>query len=152
MDCKFDEMLLYEYLDDLLENEEKLMVSNHLSSCPECRRKIAEIKLLFYEIENLDEVTIPDDIADIRAYVVNQAFVEDESFVKKTYHTINSNYMKTKDVLQNTPVISSMLPSKDTAANVAKSILRTGKKAYKLASKDKKKTEKKKFKGLGDLL
>ena len=40
VDCKFDEMLLYEYLDDLLENEEKLMVSNHLSSCPECRRNI----------------------------------------------------------------------------------------------------------------
>ena len=42
--------------------------------------------------------------------------------------------------------------SKEKAANIAKGVFYAGKKAYRLANKDKKKTEKKKFKGLGDLL
>lgn len=154
MSCKFDEILLYEYLDGILGKEEKLIVNNHLSFCSECRKKTSEIKLLFYEIENVDKVVIPEEVSEIRASVVNQAFTESESASKKVYLKAKSRYKNTKTVLRRTPVISSLIPTKEKTSKMIKGISSTGLKLYGATKKEKPTSTKnaKKLKRLGELI
>lgn len=138
MTCNFDEMLLYEYLDDLLEDHEKMLVNNHLSSCASCRKKMAEIKLLFYEIENIDPVDVPKEIESIREEVVSNAFKQDSQ----------STLSKISDSVKKTAV--SVTPSKKQVARTVKGIYKGTKKVYQAIPKKEKPD--KKVKSFGGLL
>lgn len=74
MNNHLDEMDLYEYIDDVLDPSQKVIVANHLSMCPICRQKVADIKLMYYELDHLDSVEIPDALEGIRLEVVTSAF------------------------------------------------------------------------------
>lgn len=148
MTCNFDEMLLYEYLDDLLDAEEKITVNNHLSTCSACRKKIAEIKLLFYELDNLEEVVIPDELAEIRADVVENSFVEKKS----VYSKLTDNLIKTSDTLKNTPVVNAVLPTKENLTSASKLLYKGTKKAVAAIPKKDKKPKKKLFKNFGGMI
>lgn len=130
MNCNFDEILLYEYLDDLLSPEEKLLVSNHLSNCSECRKKVAEIKLLYYEIEHVEEVELPNEVAAIRASIVSKAF-EDEK--KSFVDTVTEGVITT---------VSAVVPTKAQTKNAAKGLYNGTKKIYQAIPKKEKKTKK----------
>lgn len=149
MTCKFDETLLYEYLDDLLEADEKIMVNNHLSACPHCRQKLSEIKLLFYELDNIAEVEIPDELEALRLSVVESAFEVEH---KTLSQSISSNLKKTKETLENTPVISQVIPNKENLSAAGKGLLNVTKKAVGKLPKKEKKEKKSLKKSLGGLL
>lgn len=74
MNNHLNEMDLYEYIDDVLDPSQKVIVANHLSLCPICRQKVADIKLMYYELDHLNSVEIPDALEDIRLEVVSSAF------------------------------------------------------------------------------
>lgn len=138
MACKFDEMLLYEYLDDLLDAEEKVLVSNHLSSCGECRKKIAEIKLLFYEIEHLEDIELPKEAASIRQSIVEEAFENDPV----------SQLSKLASSVKKTAIAIS--PTKEQVGGAVKSVYHGSKKVYQALPKKEKKA--KKVKSFGGIL
>lgn len=139
MTCQFDEMLLYEYLDDLLDPKEKVEVSNHLSSCGACRKKVAEMKLLFYELDHLEPVVVPDEVALIRAEVVENSFDEKQS----VYSTMTDHLKKTKDKLNNTPVIGTLMPTTEKLSTASKLLYKGTKKVVGIIPKKEKKPEKK---------
>jgi len=144
MNCQFDEMLLYEYLDDLLENEEKLQVERHLSACPSCRKKLSEIKLLFYELDNMDQVALPDEVSQIREAVLKDAFAD-----RKV--PLSEKLSDTKKVLEETPVIKNVIPNRENLSKAAKGIYKGSKKVIDKMPKKKEKTPKPK-RSLGGLL
>ncbi len=147
MSCNFDEMLLSEYLDDLLSLDEKIEVNNHLSLCATCRKKIAEMKLLFFELDHLDDIEIPDEISEIRHAVVKDAFVEKE---KISLETLSRTYKHIKSNLEEVPVLNKVLPTKENFASLAKQTFKTSKQLYNYSKKEPK--QKKQKKRLGDLL
>ncbi len=147
MNCQFDEMLLYEYLDQLLEKDELLTVERHLSACPSCRKKLAEIKLLYYELDNLDDIQVPDEVDSIRASIVESAFSDEKV-------TTVERLRRTKKVLEETPVIGALVPTKEklkgSVVLAAKGLYKGSKKVYQGIPEKKKK--KKIRKSLGGLL
>ena len=147
MSCQFDEMLLYEYIDQILETEEKLIVERHLSACPHCRKKLSEIKLLYYELDTIDLVEVPDEVHDIRANVVSAAFQDQKVSAVEQIR-------RTKKKLENTPVVGALVPTKAKVKGAAKNLYSGSKKVYQALPKkeQKKKTRKLKKKSLGGLL
>jgi len=121
MSCQFDEMLLYEYLDNLLENEKKLQVERHLSACPSCRKKLSEIKLLYYELDNVEEIDIQIEVNQIREAVLEEAFID-----RKV--PIGEKLQETKKILEEAPVISKVIPNKQNLSRAAKGIYKGSKK------------------------
>lgn len=74
MTIHLNEMDLYEYIDQVLDADDRVRVSNHLSSCSLCRQKIAEIKLMYYELDHLEVIEVPKALEDIRNKIVSSAF------------------------------------------------------------------------------
>ncbi len=148
MSCKFDEMLLSEYLDDILSIDEKIEVNNHLSLCPECRKKLAEMKLLFFELDNLDDVEVPDELAEIRESILSDAFSNEKE--KFSLETLSRDYKKVKQGLVNVPVLKNVLPTKENLTSLAKGTFKTSKQIYRYSKKDNQ--VKKQKRRLGDLL
>lgn len=145
MNCQFDEMLLYEYLDDTLSKADKLLVNNHLSCCSHCRKTLSEIKLMYYELDQLEEVEVPVEMAAIR----NAAL---EAFDGKTttLESVANGIKKTKETLLETPVINHMIPTKEKLSRTSKAIYQSSKKI--IASKPKEEKPKKAKKRLGGLI
>lgn len=139
-------MLLYEFLDDLLDDDEKLTVESHLSACPACRKKLAEIKLLYYELDNLDDIELPEEVNAIRSDVVQSAFNDQKISAAEKIR-------RTKKVIEETPVVGALIPNKENAKKVAKGLLTGSKKLYQKLPKKAPKTSKPKTKkSLGGLL
>lgn len=143
--CDFDEMLLYEYLDGLLDKEKSSLVTNHLSLCKSCRKKLSEMKLLFYELENLNEVEIPAEINKIRNIIVKKAFIENKTFLGKTYDNITHTTAKL-----GSSVITTITPTKTQVTKFAKNIYK--KSTNKNTKVKNRKSKKYLLKNLGDLL
>ena len=50
-----DVEILSSFYDDELEDSQKQIVSNHISSCPHCQKKLSELKLISESIHAQDE-------------------------------------------------------------------------------------------------
>jgi len=150
MTCNFDEMLLYEYLDNLLDANEKLEVNNHLSTCSSCRKKLSEIKLMYYELDHLDEVEIPEELATMRASFVLNAFDEKEKV--SPIKAVSSGLKKTKTVLNNAPVIGTLMPTKEKFSTASKHVYEGSKKILSKETKKPKKSKKSFKQRVGGLL
>jgi len=145
MSCNFDEMLLYEYIDKTLDADEKLIVDRHLSACPECRKKVAEIKLLYFELDNLEEVELPAEINEIRESVVSSAF-ENQKI------STTEKLKQTKKKLEQTPVVGALVPTRAKMSTAAKGLYKGTKKVYQSIPKKEKEPKKRIKKSFGGLL
>ncbi len=145
MKCNFDDMLLYEYIDKTLDSEEKLQVGRHLSACPECRKKIAEIKLLYYELDNLEAVDLPEEIDLVRNNVLASAFSDQKL-------SATEKLRQTKKKLEETPVVGALVPTKEKMSTAAKGLYKVTKKVYQSIPKKEKEPKKKIRKSFGGLL
>jgi anti-sigma factor RsiW len=142
MTCKFDEMLLHEYLDQTLDDDDKLTVERHLSACPECRKKLSEIKLLYFELDNLDDISVPSEVDSIRASIVSNAF-------ENAKVPLTQRVKDTKKALEETPVIGALVPTKAKMKSAAKGLYKGTKKAVeKLPKKEEKKKTRRSLGGL----
>lgn len=72
--CKMDRVLLEEYADGLLTKFEKVLVEEHVKGCTSCRKKLTEMKLLFWEIRELasEPVQIPQALSALGDKLVNE--------------------------------------------------------------------------------
>lgn len=54
--------LMNEYLDGVLDSQQAAEVESHLSSCPACAGRLAELRLVFSALENLPEAPLSRDL------------------------------------------------------------------------------------------
>lgn len=73
--CKFDILLLQEYLDGFMDPLEKIVLEEHLKICPECRRELTGLKLTLWELDSTlnFNVEIPRELDDMRDSIVEEA-------------------------------------------------------------------------------
>ncbi|SHN86960.1 zf-HC2 domain-containing protein [Desulfitobacterium chlororespirans] len=64
MTCKLDKLLLQDLLDGTIDPLEKLLVDEHLKICPECRKDLNELKLLFWDLndKSIYEIALPPEL------------------------------------------------------------------------------------------
>lgn len=75
MDCKFDSDLIQMYIDGTIEPLEKVFVEEHLKVCKKCRKELTQFKLLYYELESLEEVEeVPEELEQVRNIVLDNIF------------------------------------------------------------------------------
>lgn len=74
MNKHVDEILLYEYLENALDEDETVEVANHLSICSQCRQKMNSYKLLFFELEHVRDVQVPYEVSRVRNEAIEMAF------------------------------------------------------------------------------
>ncbi len=80
VDCRFDRGLLQDYLDGAIEPIEKLFVEEHLKVCKKCKKELSELKLLFWDLEDLkkEETEIPPELPEMRKKVLDKLFENNE--------------------------------------------------------------------------
>lgn len=77
MECKVDSYIIQEYIEKTIDPLEKLFFEEHLKKCKKCRVELTHLKLLFFEMESLDEVEdIPIDVEYVRNSVLNEIYNE----------------------------------------------------------------------------
>lgn len=145
MSCNFDDMLLYEYIDKILDAEEKLLVDRHLSACSSCRKKTSEIKLLYYELDNLEDISVPEEVDAIRNSIVASAF-EDQKI------STTEKLKQTKKKLEQTPIVGAFVPTKEKMRSAAKGLYKGSKKVYQTIPKKEKRPKKRIRNNFGGLL
>lgn len=97
MECKFDSDMLQEYLEGTIDTVEKIFLEEHLKQCKKCRLDLTRLKLLFYELESLEqgEHEVPVQMDAIRENVLDNLFEAEESkfglkeFVKQQKENVN---------------------------------------------------------------
>ncbi|WP_041917203.1 zf-HC2 domain-containing protein [Desulfitobacterium dehalogenans] len=74
MTCKLDKLLLQDLLDDTLDPIEKLFVDEHLKICPECRKELNELKLLFWDLSDKStyEIELPPELDQLKGILLEQ--------------------------------------------------------------------------------
>jgi ribosome-binding ATPase YchF (GTP1/OBG family) len=132
MNNHINEMDLYEYIDDILEASDKVKVSNHLSMCPECRQKMSEIKLMYYELDHLDAVKIPEELEAIRQEIVASAF-EGEKIPK--LKAIKKNFVQKKKKVTTSFVGRHVIEQGENLGKMSKGVLSRSKKIIGLFNK-----------------
>jgi len=86
MECKFDIDLIQMYIDGTIEPLEKVFVEEHLKVCKKCRKELTQFKLLYYELESLEETKeVPDEIENVRAMVLDNIFDSSSKYGIKDY-------------------------------------------------------------------
>jgi predicted anti-sigma-YlaC factor YlaD len=65
--CLMDRVLLEEYVEGLSDPLEKILVEEHIKTCPCCRNEITELKLLSWELRNLamQKVEYPEELENL---------------------------------------------------------------------------------------
>ncbi len=62
---EFNEDLLQEYLDGMLDDKTRQAVEAHLASSPEARAQLAELQALFHELDALPELPLARDLSAV---------------------------------------------------------------------------------------
>lgn len=77
MSCKFDEKLLYAYVDKTIEPLEKIFVEEHLKYCAKCREEVKFIKLMDAKIkESFNEAQEPENLDDFVDLIIDNCMNE----------------------------------------------------------------------------
>ncbi|MGI6451152.1 MAG: anti-sigma factor family protein [Desulfitobacteriia bacterium] len=83
-DCNFMQALLQDQLDGILDPLARIILEEHLKTCRKCRKESAELKLLFWDLndKNNYEVNLPAELDTVKENLL-QRFAE-HSPAKKT--------------------------------------------------------------------
>lgn len=78
MECKLDVTLLQDLLEGMIDPIEKLFVEEHLKSCKKCRKELAELKLLFWDLNDKTnyDINIPVELDQIKDSLLQEFAVK----------------------------------------------------------------------------
>lgn len=110
MECKFDTALLQDYAEGTIDDLEKIFVDEHLKVCRKCKKELTHLKLLFWELEGIndEEIDIPHELESIRENIVDSILAdENEGFGIKKLLSIQKNNLETSNMYIN------YIPGKD---------------------------------------
>ncbi len=63
-DCKVYCAMLFDYVSDLLSDEEKADLLSHLDICPDCKEELLKIQAIIGAAQTLPEVEVPDGLRE----------------------------------------------------------------------------------------
>lgn len=87
MVCKFDEMLLYSFVDNTIEPLEKIFVEEHLKYCTHCKKELEEIYLFDEKLEKIDfDIPIPERLSVLSKLVLENCISGKEYNSEKLYY------------------------------------------------------------------
>jgi len=74
MECNLDSALLQDLLEGLIDPVEKIFVEEHLITCKKCRKELAELKLLFWDLNDKRnyDVNFPEELNQIKDALLMQ--------------------------------------------------------------------------------
>lgn len=133
MTCKLDKTLLQDLLDNNIEPIEKLIVEEHLKSCPECRKELNELKLLFWDLNDKTnyEVELPPELDLLKVELLEQ-FAEPSSSSPKAFTSLLEIQRKN---IKSARGFLDYVPGVKATNNLAKEGLKATPAALKLVSK-----------------
>lgn len=70
MNCEFIQGLLQDYLENTIDVFEKIVVEEHLKVCRECKRELTELKLLFWELDEISQIDLPHEAIAVKEKVL----------------------------------------------------------------------------------
>ncbi|HHY28856.1 MAG TPA: hypothetical protein GX523_19325 [Desulfitobacterium dehalogenans] len=131
MTCKLDRMLLQALLDDTLDPIEKLFVDEHLKICPECRKELNELKLLFWDLSDkfTYEIELPPELDQLKGILLEQV---SEPSSQSTFTTLVEIQRKN---IKSASKFLDYVPGVKASNNLAKESLKATPSALKLVSK-----------------
>ncbi len=115
MDCNHD--MLQAYLDRELEPQLIEKLTSHLTECRECRRELSQLKLMWLELAQEEEIDLPPELPFLRQQAISAGRVlsqmPDEEF----------SYWRTqKQAWEPFALAVSRIPGTQTVGNAAKMI------------------------------
>ncbi|KUO65999.1 MAG: hypothetical protein APF84_00180 [Gracilibacter sp. BRH_c7a] len=68
MNCQLDVTLLQDLLEGVIDPVEKIFVEEHLKTCKQCRKELAELKLLFWDLNDKAnyDISMPQELDRIK--------------------------------------------------------------------------------------
>ncbi len=74
MECKLDVTLLQDLLEGVIDPIEKLFVEEHLKTCKQCRKELAELKLLFWDLNDKAnyDTSLPTELEHIKGALLEE--------------------------------------------------------------------------------
>ncbi|NLI91468.1 MAG: hypothetical protein GX434_04470 [Peptococcaceae bacterium] len=74
MDCNLDVTLLQDLLEGIIDPVEKLFVEEHVKSCKKCRKELAELKLLFWDLNDRSnyDLSFPAELDQIKGALLEE--------------------------------------------------------------------------------
>jgi len=72
--CNIDKDLLQKYLDKDIDPLEKILLENHLLNCSQCRKDLNQLKIMEWDLNNIDLAKAPKDLANVRNTVLDKCF------------------------------------------------------------------------------
>jgi len=74
--CRMDENFLQEYIDGSLEPLEKIILEEHLRTCPACAKKLNGLKLIDWDLRQIfrEEGELPAELSSLRAKTIRSCF------------------------------------------------------------------------------
>lgn len=118
MECKVDEAMIQQYLDGELERLEKIIIEEHIKVCKKCRQELTELKLLMFELGNLEEVTVTDDAKRIRERVVSDMTSSSANTSFSLIKIVNTQ----RTIAKNSRFYLNFVPGTDLVGNSIKKV------------------------------
>lgn len=90
MACKMDTDYIQKYIDNALDPLEEIIIQEHIKYCPDCKREFTQLKLLLWELKQLQdvEIEVPKEAAAVRENVLSRL------------DSINQGGLSIKDILK----------------------------------------------------
>ena len=109
--------LLEDYAEGLLDVAETTLLEAHLAVCPDCRRELSHIKLLFWELESLrrEPVPVPDALKGAEAAILDAWLSDKETWLQQAGYRLKSTARETAARIPKIPQI----PGADRVAEAA---------------------------------
>jgi len=116
--CNLDKDLLQKYIDKDIEPLEKILLDNHLANCSQCRKDLNQLKIMEWDLHNIDLPKVPKDLTTVRNAALDKYFEtingNETSFGAK--NIINIQYSSLKHIIN----FVNYLPGKKIVTGSAK--------------------------------
>jgi len=110
--CNLDKDLLQKYIDKDIEPLEKILVDNHLATCSQCRKDLNQLKVMEWDLNNIDLPKVPKDLVIVRHAALDKYFeaIDTRETSSGTKNIMNLQYKNLKHIVS----FVNYLPGKKT--------------------------------------
>lgn len=116
--CNLDKDLLQRYIDKDIDSLEKILLENHLLNCPQCRKDLNQLKIMEWDLNNIDLPKVPKELAVIRNAALDKYF-ETIAESETTFERKDIMNLQYKN-LKNTVSFINYLPGKKLVENAVR--------------------------------
>jgi len=115
--------LLQQYIDGELESLETIILEEHLSTCPSCRRFLNQLKLTDWDLKHQPVIDIPSELESHRRAAITTHLASVKTAEKST--SLNETWRLQKHILQHTFSFISYNPVNHTVSRSVKKTFST---------------------------